>query len=154
VTQTLPTVQPSSTPAWAPGPAEPEYAEHAGRYTATATPTASSQSESSQANRQYRRDPAFRERVRELHAVNAPTSEIAAQLGTSSRTIRRILADLDAESGTSARQSRNPAQAAVSNWHNGFRVLPGGNRAGNGSGGGTDTADERTPQRADRSVEK
>ena len=136
-------------------PRELEFTEPAGRYTATATPTASSQSETTQANRQYRRDPAFRERVRELHAINAPTSEIAAQLGTSSRTIRRILADLDAESGNSTRQSRNPAQAAVSNWHNGFRVLPGGNgTAANGSGGGKDTADERTPQRADRSAEK
>jgi hypothetical protein len=111
-----------------------------------------SSSETAQSNRQYRRDPAFRERVRELQAINTPTSEIAAQLGTSSRTIRRILADLDAESDTSGRPRRNPAQAAVSNWHNGFRVLPGGNStAAPGSGGPQHTADEREP---DRSLEK
>ncbi|WP_067889994.1 hypothetical protein [Nocardia vaccinii] len=156
-----PSGQPPADAAWTTlanegaDPRESEYTGPAGRYTATATPTASSQSESTQANRQYRRDPAFRERVRELHAVNAPTSEIAAQLGTSSRTIRRILADLDAESGNSTRQNRNPAQAAVSNWHNGFRILPGGNStAANGSAGSKDTAEERTPHRGERSAEK
>ncbi|WP_051193314.1 hypothetical protein [Nocardia jiangxiensis] len=185
VTQTLPTVQSRSNTAWtwqagqalppmAPNPSgqtpadagwttpaespEQEYAEPAGPYTATATPTASpqtAQSEPGQANRQYRRDPAFRERVRELHADNAPTSEIAAQLGTSSRTIRRIIADLGAESDTSGRQNRNPAQAAVSNWHNGFRVLPGGNTTtAPGSGGAKGTADERPPHRTDRSMEQ
>ncbi|WP_067666699.1 hypothetical protein [Nocardia miyunensis] len=181
VTQTLPTAQPSSKTAWTwrefapaspvpPGqapadaarttPADPltqEFGEPTGRYTATATPSASPQtapSEPAQANRQYRRDPAFRERVRELHAVNAPTSEIAAQLGTSSRTIRRILADLDAESDASGRQSRNPAQAAVSNWHNGFRVLPGGNTTAAPGSVGKGTAEERTPHRADRSMEQ
>ena len=185
VTQTLPAVQPRSNTAWtwqagqalppmAPNPSgqtpadagwttpaespEQEYAEPVGPYTATATPTAAqqtAQSESGQANRQYRRDPAFRERVRELHADNAPTSEIAAQLGTSSRTIRRIIADLGAESDASGRQNRNPAQAAVSNWHNGFRVLPGGNTTtAPGSGGAKGTADERPPHRTDRSMEQ
>ncbi|MBY8859573.1 hypothetical protein K7711_24110 [Nocardia sp. CA2R105] len=185
VTQTLPAVQPRSNTAWtwqagqalppmAPNPSgqtpadaartapaqspEQEYAEPAGPYTATATPTASpqtAQSESAQANRQYRRDPAFRERVRELHADNAPTSEIAAQLGTSSRTIRRIIADLGAESDTSGRPNRNPAQAAVSSWHNGFRVLPGGNTTtAPGSGGAKSTADEQPPHRTDRSMEQ
>ncbi|MQY21958.1 hypothetical protein [Nocardia macrotermitis] len=156
--QTLPPNTPDETAPDDEESPDSEFADSYGPYTATAMPTASpqtGQSDSPQTNRQYRRDPAFRERVRELQAINAPTSEIAAQLGTSSRTIRRILADLDAESDGSRRQNRNPAQAAVSNWHNGFRVLPGGNtRVAPGSENIDETAAERTSRRTDRSMEK
>ncbi|WP_216900737.1 hypothetical protein [Nocardia alni] len=100
---------------------------------ASATPTQTDSAAPAQPGRQLRRDPAIRDRVRELRETGIPTSEIATQLGTSPRTISRILGDLDAES-TATQQlairqipERNLAQTAVSGWRNGFHVLSGEN---------------------------
>ena len=108
-----------------------------------------------QSQRQYRRDPAVRDRVRAMRAANISVTDIAAELGTSTRTISRILRDLDAESPATQElpvrpAPRNLAQAAVSSWHNGFRVLPGGNGNTAAASGLNDTATEERP---DRSIE-
>ncbi len=97
------------------------------------SPAASAHNDSSasQPGRQLRRDPAIRDRVRQLSETGIPTTEIATQLGTSPRTISRILGDLDAESTATQElpirqiQERNLAQTAVSGWRNGFHVLSG-----------------------------
>ena len=87
-----------------------------------------------------------------MRAANISVTDIAAELGTSTRTISRILRDLDAESPTTqelpARPApRNLAQAAVSSWHNGFRVLPGGNGNSASMPNGTAAATEERPGR-------
>ncbi|MGF6882465.1 hypothetical protein ABIA39_001407 [Nocardia sp. GAS34] len=130
---------------------------------ATETPSGDSTATQSGPPRQYRRDPAVRDRVRDMRAANISITDIAAELGTSTRTISRILGDLDAESPetqeTPARSPlRNPAQAAVSNWHNGFRVLPGGNAAAGSNGNtaavpGSNGTAAATEERPDRSIE-
>ncbi|WP_245401547.1 hypothetical protein [Nocardia albiluteola] len=130
---------------------------------ATETPSGDSTATQSGPPRQYRRDPAVRDRVRDMRAANISITDIAAELGTSTRTISRILGDLDAESPETqeipARPPlRNPAQAAVSNWHNGFRVLPGGNAAAGSNGNtaavpGSNGTAAATEERPDRSIE-
>jgi hypothetical protein len=109
-----------------------------------------------QPGRQLRRDPTVRARVRDLRAANKPTTEIAAELDTSPRTIGRILADLEAEDAarsddpTRPISARNPAKTAVSAWHNGFHVLDGGNIAT--PTGPAHPAADHGPNGADRST--
>gem|GEM_PF-4550228 len=100
-----------------------------------------------------RRDPAVRDRVQEMRTAGISVTDIAAQLGTSTRTISRILRDLDVESPATEQipvrpiPTQNPAQAAVSSWHNGFRVLPGGNAAASPATGGAPAATDELPSR-------
>lgn len=150
-TQTAPGTTQPAQPA-APAPAEEPAAQ---RPTAPAV----AKSTPTPPGRQFRRDPAVRDRVRELRAAGTPTTGIAAELGTSPRTISRILADLDDESTTTQQipvrpiAARNPAQTAVSSWHNGFRVLPGGNGVEAGPGTAPAVADDHPQHRTDRSIE-
>jgi hypothetical protein len=92
-----------------------------------------------------------------MRTAGVSVTDIAAHLGTSTRTISRILRDLDAESpDTQQIPVRNPAKAAVSSWHNGFRVLPGGNGAAtpNGAPAATDELPERrSERRSDHPIE-
>ncbi|RMI30638.1 hypothetical protein [Nocardia stercoris] len=96
-----------------------------------------------------RRDPAVRARVRELRAADKPTAEIAAELGVSTRTVGRILADMEAAAAQSAgpwppapkpvppapkpvppsppvlnpADDVNPARALISSWDTGFHAI-------------------------------
>jgi hypothetical protein len=160
-TQTLPAAQaphratPAATPPehTVPEPATSTTAARGKPTTPQTAPTPAAD-DTPHTTRQVRRDPTVRHRVRELRETGTPATEIAAQLGTSARTIRRIVADLEAESAAAQQipvrplQSRNLAQTAVSGWHNGFHVLSGENVApDNGSHAAPSIVDERRTNR-------
>ncbi|MEU7140851.1 hypothetical protein ABZ942_15475 [Nocardia sp. NPDC046473] len=87
------------------------------------------------AGRQVRRDPAVVARVIKLHEQKTAVTEISAQVGVSTRTVGRILAD---HATRSAGQQRAPAAspsprraATAAGRSNNFRLVAGGTDIGN-----------------------